>query len=124
MSERHFPLDTVFNQWYSEKDGIAKFFRDRNTQAARAPMKKHIANFFAVLFEINNLQLNNSDEVIEQVDKLKIKPINSKERLSFLIESPTHYHSFIQLSEMFEELEKQYRKLLAIEQNKTRITDQ
>ncbi|HHW35906.1 MAG TPA: hypothetical protein GXX18_01175 [Bacillales bacterium] len=123
MPERHLPLEEVFNQWYREKDGIAKFFRERNKQAALEPMKKQIANFLDGLFEINNLQINSKDKITVQVDKLEIKPINSKDRLSFMIESPNHYHSFIQLTELFEELEKQYRKLLAIEQSKTRITD-
>lgn len=126
MSERHFPeshFNKVFNQWCIEKDEIGKFFRARNNQAAQVPMKKHIANFLAVLFEINNLQLSSNSEVLELIDDLEIKPINSKERLSFLIESPSHYHSFIQLSELFEELEKQYRKHIAIEQNKTRTSD-
>lgn len=121
MLERH--IDEVFKEWYSEKDAIAKFFRDRNKQAALEPMKKHIANFLEVLFEINNQQFNNNDRVLEVLDQLENKPINSKERLAFLIENPNHHHSFIQLSQLFEELEKQYRKLLAIEQNKTRMTD-
>lgn len=120
MLERH--LEEVFKQWNDEKDKIATSFRERNKQATLEPMKKQIANFLDALFEMNNL--NSDDKVVEQIDKLEIKPINSKERLTFMIGSPNHYHSYIQLSQLFEELEKQYRKLLAIEQNKTRITDQ
>ena len=98
MPDRQF--DQIFTLWYREKDEIAKYFRARNKKAVQDPMKKHIANFLTVLFEINNVKLNNSDEILEHIDKIGIKPINSKERLSFLIESPTHYHSFIQLSEL------------------------
>ncbi len=121
MRERH--LEEIFKQWCDERDKIATTFRERNKQATLEPMKKQIANFLDALFEMNNLQINSDDKVIEQIDKLEVKPINSKERLTFMIDSPNHYHSFIQLSQLFEELEKQYRKLLAIEQNKTRITD-
>lgn len=117
-------FDEVFNLWSTDKDEIAKFFRARNKKAAEVPMKLQIKNFLDVLFQINKHQLKDSDKVLELIDKLEIKPINSKERLSFLIENPAHYHSFIQLSELFEELEKQYRKHLAIEHNKTRMTDQ
>lgn len=121
MHERH--LEEIFKQWYDEKDMIAKSFRERNKQATLEPMKKQIANFLDALFEMNNLQINSENKIVEQIDKLELKPINSKERLTFMIDSPNHYHSFIQLSQLYEELEKQYRKHLSIEQNKTRITD-
>ena len=41
---------------------------------------------------------------------LKIKPINIRERLDYIIQNPNKFHSFIQLSELFVEMEKLFRK--------------
>ncbi|MCD7033403.1 hypothetical protein LRR81_04105 [Metabacillus sp. GX 13764] len=46
----------------------------------------------------------------EWLNELKIKPVNARERLQFLLERPGRYHSIIQLQELFAELEKKIYK--------------
>jgi hypothetical protein len=41
---------------------------------------------------------------------LQRKPVNCEERLLFVINKPTQYHSFVQLQQLFDELEKIYYK--------------
>lgn len=116
-------ITNSFNSWYQEKEEIARFFRARDKEAAAEPMNRQIENFFDVLFKINKKLKSSKDCFLKDIDDLSIKPINCEERLSFLLERPAHYHSFIQLSELYEELEKQYKKHASIEQNKTRMAD-
>lgn len=113
-------ITTGFSLWDCEKEKIALFFRNRDKKAALDPMKKYIANFLDILFMINNERAVHGSGLLEQIEKLEVKPINSKERLAFLLERPDHYHSYIQLTELYEELEKQFKKKVAIEQKKTR----
>ncbi|URM34318.1 hypothetical protein LLY41_07950 [Cytobacillus firmus] len=44
--------------------------------------------------------------------------MNIKERLDFIFARPALYHSYIQLSGLIAEMEKQYMKMLALEQMK------
>lgn len=113
-------ISKTFHDWFLEKEKIAHLFRIRDKKAALAPMSEQIASFLNLLFIINNIPLSDSETSLDIIEKLEIKPINCKERLSFLMESPAHYHSFIQLSELYEELEKLYKKKVAIEKNTSR----
>lgn len=113
-------ISNTFHDWFLEKEKIAHLFRIRDKKAALAPMSGQIASFLNLLFMINDIPLSESEISLKNIEKLKIKPINCKERLSFLMESPAHYHSFIQLSELYEELEKLYKKKVAIEKNTSR----
>jgi len=122
-NERFNQLSNSFNLWYQEKEEIARLFKMRDKKAAAEPMNRQIENFLDVLFKINKKLKSSSEALLDDIDDLSIKPINCKERLSFLFERPAHYHSFIQLAELYEELEKQYKKKVAIEQNKTRMAD-
>ncbi|HHY73204.1 MAG TPA: hypothetical protein GX497_08250 [Bacillus bacterium] len=106
-------IEHRFKLWDSERTKLAHLFRNRNKQAAFSPMNKQIVNFLDLLNIINDMKFVNGGDILENMEKLDVKPINCKERLSFLMESPSHYHSFIQLSELFTELEKQYRKKVA-----------
>lgn len=113
-------ISKTIQDWFLEKEKIAHLFRIRDKKAALVPMSEQIASFLNLLFLINNIRVPKSEISMEHIEKLELKPINCKERLAFLMESPAHYHSFIQLSELYEELEKLYRKKIAIDQKKSR----
>jgi hypothetical protein len=55
-----------------------------------------------VILNLENLQI--------EINKMPIKPLNFQERLAFILNQPNHYHSFIQLTGLYEEIEKQYYK--------------
>lgn len=42
------------------------------------------------------------------------KPINCEERLQFILIKPTQYHAFVQIEQLFDELEKSYYKAIAL----------
>ena len=44
------------------------------------------------------------------MEALQIKPINIRERVDYIVRNPNKFHSFIQLSEAFVEMEKLFRK--------------
>lgn len=114
-------LPIIFNKWTNEKAEIASRLRNRDKQIILKAMIQHIANFLSALFWLNQHPVTNLKHWKEQVDKLKVKPINSAERISFLLERPAHYHSYIQLSELYDELHKQFEKWKV--QKKTRKAD-
>lgn len=78
---------------------------------ALQPMKKGIGIFLQAVFWSNHVpaRLNGLN-----FDKLKVKPINVYERLEFIMNRPGNYHSFIQLSELMAEQEKQFVKHMAL----------
>ena len=43
-------------------------------------------------------------------NKLKVQPVNFMERYSFIIKKPSNYHSYIQLAQLYIEIEKLYVK--------------
>ncbi len=114
-------IDQFFSLWEEEKEKLAEYFRLRDYQTALEPMLKQIESFMTCLFLINNQTISSINSALEEIEKLPIKPLNSKERLSFLLERPSHYHSFIQLSELFTELQKLFKKEIAIRKTKTRL---
>ena len=99
----------LLSEWKKINEECQKLFSERKTKQALKPMKEGIALFFTFLFWIHNqpVQLKGWEE---QVKKLSIQPVNLVERLTFIIQRPALYHSYIQLSELFRELEKHYVK--------------
>ena len=45
-------------------------------------------------------------------NKLKVQPVNFMERYSFIIKKPSNYHSYIQLAQLYIEIEKLYVKMI------------
>jgi len=103
-------IKEMFNEWKEESEHISNYFKQRNRKLASEPMIRGLANFISILTWINGQMLLNLNNLLLELDKLKIKPINLDERISFLLNQPDHYHSFIQLSGLYTELEKLYYK--------------
>ena len=70
-------------------------------------MVKALSLFMKLLFWSNGspVTLNN---LKKDLGNLSIKPINIVDRLSFIMENPSLYPSFLQLSELFVEQHKAY----------------
>ncbi|WP_102345811.1 YpoC family protein [Bacillus sp. Marseille-P3661] len=102
----------IFQKWLSEKDLIAAFFRNRDKANASQPMIQHIANMIDIIYWINGRPITSLDNITVELQELSIKPINCQERIEFLLDNPVHYHAFIQLSELYVEIRKQYEKVL------------
>ena len=106
-AEKHVPF--LLNEWKKIDVECQNLFSERKTKQALEPMKEGIALFFTLIFWIHSqpVQLKDWEHIVNQ---LAIKPVNLVERLSFIVQRPALYHSFIQLSELFRELEKHYVK--------------
>lgn len=106
-SEKH--VSHLLSEWKKIDVQCQKLFSERKTKQALDPMKEGIALFFTFLFWIHNqpVQLKEWEEKVKQ---LPVQPVNLVERLTFIIQRPALYHSYIQLSELFREQEKHYVK--------------
>ncbi|MEH6939481.1 YpoC family protein [Bacillus sp. JJ664] len=103
-------IQDMFMQWKEESELLSGYFRMRNRKVALEPMLRGLANFISITTWLNGKILTNINDVLIELDSLTIKPINLKERISFVIKQPDHYHSFIQISGLYTELEKLYYK--------------
>jgi hypothetical protein len=100
-------ITEVFQEWKEEAPSIAGFFKNRDRKQARGPMVYHLSRFLQILFLGNGRTEDCKSGKWEQcVGQLPVLPVNAVERLSFIFEQPDHYHSYIQLSELFTEWEK------------------
>lgn len=101
-------ISRVFKGWREDAPSIAQHFKKRDRKSAKEPMIYQLSRFLQVLFWVNGRSVSQEDLKYwdEAVKNLEHLPVNAVERLSFIFEQPDHYHSYIQLSELFLEWEK------------------
>ncbi|MYL32782.1 hypothetical protein GLW08_17715 [Pontibacillus yanchengensis] len=111
----------MFNQersyieaWKKEREYIASLYQSRQTDKASACMEKHITGFIKSLYLLNDMEYREDKSTNEDVERFQYKPMNMKDRLTFIKQSKQHYHAYIQLDELFEALEKQFAKVKII----------
>jgi hypothetical protein len=102
-------------EWEQNKGELSEWFKARNREKARPVLIESSAHFLMVLFWVNRRPVESLKDFGSYVGSLEIKPVNCVERLSYILNSPDHYHSFIQLAQLFEELTKQFQKALYME---------
>lgn len=105
----HEHIPHLLEKWKEVEESCRIYFIERQAKRALEPMREGIALFFMMLFWIHDKPVLLQDWPLH-VDKLNIKPMNTVERLTFIMQGPARYHAFIQLSELFRELEKHYVK--------------
>ncbi|CAM4102348.1 GTPase [Bacillus manliponensis] len=102
----------VLNVWKEEKTAIGTLFRNRNRKAARQPIIHFAAHILSIVHWLNETPVINIKQLEDHVKELQVKPVNFTERYVYIIEHPDHYHAFIQLVQLYEEMEKLYAKTL------------
>lgn len=107
-------ISDVFSLWKETKQEIALLLRQRKRREARGPMIHFTAHLLSILHWMNGIGVSSLQNMNQILYHLQVKPINAGERILFILEGPDHYHSFIQLSELYEESEKQFFKQMAI----------
>ncbi|PFA70068.1 hypothetical protein CN378_01825 [Bacillus sp. AFS015802] len=107
-------IDDIVGGWREEEVYLKSLFKSRSKETTLA-MKKGIAQFYMFLFWSNNQPVN-LENWGSKVDRLPVKPVNAVERLTFIRENASLFHSYIQLAQLFEEQHKQYAKFLALNQ--------
>ena len=103
----------VVDEWKAAADEIQPLFKERNGKAALPLIVKGLQLYVMLLFWGNGKPavLYN---VPASLSSLRIKPSNIEDRLAFIFEKPSLYHSFVQLGELFIETEKQIMKDMII----------
>lgn len=104
----------ILMEWKKEEEHLKALFKGRS-KGIMESMRKSIARFYVLLYWSNKhpVRLENWQSSIEH---FSLKPVNVIERLTFVRNNPALYHSFIQLSQLFEEQHKQYAKHQALNQ--------
>nr|WP_235356955.1 hypothetical protein [Bacillus alveayuensis] len=115
-------IQAVVQLWKEEREQLQVLFANRNRKAAKEPMLRSLSYFLACLYWLNGTRVKEIVNWEKEIDALSIKPMNCKERLQFIFAKCDLYHSFVQLSELFEELNKLYYKMLVM--NKKGISQQ
>ncbi|WP_408006495.1 YpoC family protein [Pseudalkalibacillus sp. A8] len=110
--DREAYINRFFECWRVEKEHISEAFSQRNRQVARPKMVLGIGWFITSIFWINGKKVDRLTHLKDDLSIFPIQPVNLNERLTFLIENPDHYQSFIQLAQVFEELEKKWVKAI------------
>jgi hypothetical protein len=105
-------ISQLLKRWKEIKGLLAVNFENRESDKILIPMEEGIEIFMNLLFLTNNNEWNKDETAIIE---LQWKPVNVMERILFINKRPTLFHSFIQLSELFTEQEKQFNKKKAIQ---------
>jgi hypothetical protein len=102
----------LLKRWEELKKRLNVLFENRESEKTLTPMIEGIEIFLELIYLSNDRDWNKDDTSIMD---FQWKPVNVLERISFIKRRPTLFHSFIQLSELFTEQEKQYNKKMAIQ---------
>lgn len=109
----------IFKQWKELKPQLQEGFTQRKSSMQNESALIHALSLFIVcLFWTNETYVKGLHVEDMMISDLILRPVNCEERLSFVINKPTQYHSFVQLQQLFDELEKIYHKGQAIKQMK------
>ncbi|HDR7705078.1 TPA: GTPase [Bacillus thuringiensis] len=103
-------IPAMLNVWKNKHEDIAILFRNRNKQEAEEPMILFAAHLLSVVYWLNEQPVHSLNEMQINTNKLKVQPVNFMERYSFIIKKPSNYHSYIQLAQLYIEIEKLYVK--------------
>ncbi|MBU9723906.1 MULTISPECIES: YpoC family protein [Bacillaceae] len=91
---------------------LSNMFHQRDRIGARPLMLKHIAIYIQTIHWIQGKPVYNLQDFTVQFEDWKYSPVNFGERISFILKSPDHYHSFTQLSQLYEESNKKWALFL------------
>jgi hypothetical protein len=99
-------IQEVIKEWKVTKEEVGELFKKRDRKGARPLVVTYTAQFISMMFWLNERHVESIDNILVSIQELPIKPLNIEERLQFILQSPDHYHSFIQLRQLYEEFEK------------------
>ncbi|WP_246942111.1 YpoC family protein [Bacillus pinisoli] len=116
--KRSVPL--LLDAWEKYKPLLKEWFANRKRREAKPFMIKAIAFFIMAIHWTNKQPVHSLIDWKIELQRLPYQTVNCIERLEYILGAPDHYHSFIQLSELFEELTKQYYLSILKEKNSPR----
>ncbi|MGG2092850.1 YpoC family protein [Bacillus sp. S13(2024)] len=108
-------ISTVLSLWKEQKEEISILFRNRNKKEAKDPMVRFAGHLLSILHWMNGTSVVSLQDMNGRIERLENKPVNFMERFLFIMKQPDHYHSFIQLTQLYEEMEKLYVRVLIMQ---------
>ncbi|MGG3689143.1 YpoC family protein [Caldifermentibacillus hisashii] len=109
----------IVHEWQPYLKELTGLFKERKNKETKPLMVKGISLFIRLLFWSNN-EPTDLKNLQEKLVLFEAKPVNIVERLQFLMQRPTLYHSFIQLSELMIEQEKIFYKYMVMKKRVNR----
>lgn len=103
-------IPAMLNVWKNKQEEIATLFRNRKKQEAEGPMILFAAHLLSVVYWLNEQPVHSLNEMQVNTNQLEVQPVNFMERYSFIIKKPGNYHSYIQLAQLYIEIEKLHVK--------------
>lgn len=103
-------IDCLLSEWEKKREE-QKGRLQQQKKADAVLMGYAYCSFIASVHWLNGKPVSS---LKPDLDQLSIKPVNSGERLQFIQQNPLQFHAFIQLKELFSELEKMYKKKLLL----------
>ncbi|MDG5787553.1 hypothetical protein QA612_08600 [Evansella sp. AB-P1] len=94
----------ALDQW--KKEGLPtlqQLFSHRDRKGARPLMIKYLAVYLQMMHWSNGEPIKCLHHIEEQIQSLSFAPLNVTERVSFILTTPDHHHSFTALSQLFNE---------------------
>ena len=101
----------IINLWKEKQTAISFVHKERNKEQIMKETPGAIALYISYLFWINGTPVSKLNDLQSELEKLAWKPANVTERISFILNKPYLYHSFVQLNQLFTETEKLYVKV-------------
>ncbi|MFS1519004.1 YpoC family protein [Bacillus sp. SCS-151] len=111
--EQYIPI--VIAKWKGIEPELTQHFQQRKKTNIKQAIDQSLGLFLSMLFWMNSSPVTNLINIQDQIKELKYKPINVGERIDFIMKKPHQFHSFIQLSELFQESTKIYYKIVALQ---------
>lgn len=111
-------LKDGINLWKNEGFIMLKeCFRLRDRKKARPLMIKYLAMYIQLNHWVLGNPVNSLEGLPLKLNEFSFSPINSKERLQFIIDTPDHHHAFTTLNQLYIEFEKKIA-IYFLKQNK------
>jgi len=108
-------ISALLIEWSALQKQLQESFKNRDLPGAKEPMKKGIGIFIELMHWTNGSPVRLSPQI--SFEHLSIKPVNVRERLDFILGRPVFYPSYIQLTELMLEMEKLYKKSIAMKKS-------
>ncbi|MRH42438.1 hypothetical protein GH741_07040 [Aquibacillus halophilus] len=108
----------LITNWKNNRDKISALFKERKSQTAKKPLLENAEKFMQTVYILNHHSWNEEANFSKDIENFIHKPFNVSERLQFIVDNAEHYHSYIQLNELFNEIEKIYARVEILEVKK------
>ncbi|WP_273126007.1 YpoC family protein [Metabacillus sp. HB246100] len=109
-------LPIILEERQEQTTIIEDFYKKRGKENITDRMLYYLSLFLLTLFYLNYKPVKSVIPQSMNLHELKRKPMNCEERLEYIMRKPSQYHAYIQLDQLFIELEKIYYKAIAMKE--------